>query len=152
MLGFATLMGLGVLLGDVGMLYAQQPPSSRPLGRPPSGPVVSPYLNLVRRGGSPAINYYGIVRPQQQFYREVQRFEGELSTQRSEIRTLEEESGTPATGHAAHFMNYSHFYRFREGSGAGGVSLLRPSASRGSSRVRTSSTPPAALSAPRPLR
>src|SRR4051812_18227610 len=30
----------------------------------PSGPTVSPYLNLLRPGNSPALNYYGLVRPQ----------------------------------------------------------------------------------------
>ena len=117
------VIGLTFMFIEAGNLYAQQPPA-RPIGRPPAGPVVSPYLNLVRRSGSPAINYYGIVRPQQQFYREVQRLEADLSTQRSEVRALEEESGLPVTGHAAHFMNYSHFYSFREGAGGGaGVHL-----------------------------
>ncbi len=31
---------------------------------PNTGPAVSPYLNLLRRGTSPGVNYYGIVKPQ----------------------------------------------------------------------------------------
>ena len=42
----------------------------------PSGPRVSapfsPYLNLTRSGVPPAINYYGIVRPQVQFANSIQ--------------------------------------------------------------------------------
>lgn len=37
-------------------------------------PAVSPYLNLFRngRGGNPILNYYGLVRPQQEFYQQSQ--------------------------------------------------------------------------------
>ena len=37
----------------------------QPTGGPPA-PSFGQYLNLINRGGSPALNYYGIVRPQQQ--------------------------------------------------------------------------------------
>lgn len=42
--------------------------------RPLNRPTVSPYLNLFRRGNSrsPILNYYGSVRPQQQFYQQDQ--------------------------------------------------------------------------------
>jgi hypothetical protein len=37
-----------------------------PQAGPVSRPSLSPYLNLVNRGNNPALNYFGIVRPQQQ--------------------------------------------------------------------------------------
>ena len=42
---------------------AAQPPAAP---RSANGPTTSPYLNLARRGLGPAVNYYGIVRPQVQ--------------------------------------------------------------------------------------
>lgn len=39
---------------------------------PNQGPVVSPYLNLYRRGSSLAVNYYGLVRPAIDFQNAIQ--------------------------------------------------------------------------------
>lgn len=40
--------------------------------RPFNRPTISPYLNLFRNGGgTPILNYYGLVRPQQQFYQQA---------------------------------------------------------------------------------
>jgi hypothetical protein len=41
-------------------------------------PVVSPFLNL-NRGGDPAINYYGLVRPQIAVNRALQRFGSDIN-------------------------------------------------------------------------
>jgi hypothetical protein len=139
-------------------LAAAQPPAKPPFGRPPSGPTVSPYLNLTRRGtGNAAINYFGIVRPQQQFYREVRQLEGDLANQQGEIQGRGSEPELPTTGHAASFQNYSHFYNFAEtkSGGTSGFSSFRPSSGRSVSRAsaapisRSSSTSP---TTPRPMR
>src|SRR5579884_4532613 len=45
--------------------YGSMP--GRPMFNPYSGPPVSPYLNLLRPG-NPAVNYLGLVRPEQTFY------------------------------------------------------------------------------------
>src|SRR5688500_1448403 len=50
-----------VVLASVGGRACAQPAPG--VGAPPR-PVVSPYLNLARRDVNPAVNYYGIVRPQ----------------------------------------------------------------------------------------
>ena len=43
--------------------------------RPLNRPTVSPYVNLFRGGsGSAILNYYGSVRPQQQFYSQDEKF------------------------------------------------------------------------------
>jgi hypothetical protein len=42
------------------------PPQTSPFPRAP----ISPYLNLAR-GGNPAINYYGLVRPQVEFQQSI---------------------------------------------------------------------------------
>lgn len=64
MLRNLAVLALAVLSGSPAL--AQLPPN---FGRPPGPgspgfqPAVSPYLNLAR-GGVPAVNYYGLVRPQ----------------------------------------------------------------------------------------
>lgn len=75
------------------------------------GPTVSPYLNLLRPGNSPAINYYGLVRPQFDtlagFQRVQQRF-----NQLSAAQTLSEgpPTDTLVTGHQSSFMNYAGYF------------------------------------------
>lgn len=80
-----TLTLLAVVGLVAGTAHAQpaagryQSPSSRyqnpaTLGRP----TVSPYLNLFR-GGNAAVNYYGLVRPQQEFRRNDLQFRSELN-------------------------------------------------------------------------
>lgn len=56
--GFLIL--LVVAVAPAGMAVAQQPGQS-----PYGNPGISPYLNLARPG-NPGINYYALVRPQQQ--------------------------------------------------------------------------------------
>src|SRR3954452_9353651 len=79
------------------------------VGRPPSlQPTVSPYINL-GRGGNAAINYFGIVRPQQQFQQSL----GQLENRVLQDETTPAEQGTAAqltTGHVSTFFNYSHYY------------------------------------------
>src|SRR5262245_46077284 len=68
MLGWAFAAGLACF-GAVEQAAAQYyfPQQTNPLYRPP----VSPYVTL-GRGGSAAANYYGIVRPQLEFARQLQ--------------------------------------------------------------------------------
>lgn len=53
-------LGVGSL--GVSSAFAQPLPPSGPIQRP----VISPYLNLLNGSGSPALNYFGLVLPQQQ--------------------------------------------------------------------------------------
>jgi hypothetical protein len=84
-------------------------------GRPPVGrPAVSPFLNLFR-GGNPAINYYGLVRPQ------IDTRSSLLQLQQQELqggyplgvagqpqdRLLQ---GPPSTGHPVRFGNYGRYF------------------------------------------
>ena len=75
---------------------------------PINRPAVSPYLNLFR-GGSPALNYYDLVRPQQEFASALQQLQQQ---QAAPVVPLAGESvqGIPVTGHTAVFMNFSRFY------------------------------------------
>ena len=73
-----------------------------------SQPAVSPYINLLRRGNSTALNYYGLVRPEQEFRAANEQFisnfgqiERDLRTTRSEIEMGSERGDS---GHRASFM------------------------------------------------
>jgi hypothetical protein len=92
-----------------------------PIGAPP--PPYSPYLNLVRPGVNPAINYYGLVRPQQDFTRSMQSIQGQLlNTQQA---MADQASGDLTTGHATFFMNYGGYF-MNVGPGLAGGAARAP--------------------------
>lgn len=72
-----------------------------------SRPTTSPYLNLLGRG-NPAINYFGIVRPQQQFQNLMSGGVALPGIGRPEDPTDPELRR--GTGHPATFDNLSHYY------------------------------------------
>ncbi len=87
-------------------------------GQNPSGPPVSPYLNLMRLGATPGINYYDLVRPQLQIQSAISNLQ---QNQASLIQGLAM-GGNGAdtlvtTGHAATFGNYSHYFPGQASSG-----------------------------------
>lgn len=102
-----------------GMFVPGMPP-----GAPrPMTPAISPYINLLRPGAMPAINYYGLVRPQVQaqqaitnLTREVQAVE---ATQQSMLMFPgADQAGSVTTGHAAGFFTHTRYYG---GGGMGGM-------------------------------
>ena len=103
-----TIISVGMLFVMVEQVPAQIGTYVRPqVGRP----TISPYLNLMR-SGNPAINYYGIVRPQIETYQNLQQMQGEI--QQIQNFPLQGQANAqmnlPMTGHAATFMNYSHYF------------------------------------------
>jgi len=142
---FRSVLALAVLVGCGATDAVGQVLPTQPTGQPPYRPPVSPYINLLRRGGNPAINYYGLVRPQIEFSREIRRIDQDLATRGQQGRQFDEESGLPTTGHAASFMNYSHFFNLGEQrSSLNSPTLsrstgMRSSASRASISSRSSS-------------
>jgi hypothetical protein len=148
-----TRISLAISLGVVGLfggsVSAQPAPPSGPVQRP----TFSPYLNLLNRGGSPALNYLGIVRPQQQF---AQQF-GQLQQQANQTNMALNQAITQEatvlnellapTGNVATFNNTGgYFNRFggaasfggstvglgRSGGLGGASALQRPSFAGGS--------------------
>ena len=67
MLGMALAVGLG-LVATADSATAQVPQPQTGAG---TRPAVSPYLNL-NRPGNPAVNLYGLVKPQQDTTRQLQ--------------------------------------------------------------------------------
>lgn len=71
-------------------------------------PAYSPYLNLLRTNTGPVQNYYGLVRPQQQFQANDELFDSNFQTLRKEAQSVRQETDQSSklsqSGHAARFM------------------------------------------------
>lgn len=105
-----VLLALFTVVGWGGPAAAQPP-------GPPVRPAYSPYLNLLRPGSSPAINYYGLVRPEQATRQSLQAVQSAVSANQ---RTIQELYGNDLgqTGVPAQFQNhYGYFLNHRSGGG-----------------------------------
>src|SRR6478672_9100265 len=114
-----TRLTWAALIGTLAIATAAN--AQPPLGpRPLTGvntPPVSPYLNLLRPGTSPAINYYGLVRPEVNFMNSVQALQAQLGyAQQAAGVTQFGEPGT--TGHPAFFLNHTSYFLNTGGSAA----------------------------------
>ena len=82
-------IALALACGFAAAAAAQTPPSGiAPGGSAVRRPVVSPYLNLLR-GGNPAVNYAGLVRPEQQLYNNQTQLQGQIGTVYSDVNQLQ---------------------------------------------------------------
>jgi hypothetical protein len=133
-----TVLGAGL----PGWAAAQQPyytPAPNGYPRPP----YSPYLNL-RRQGNPAINYYGLVRPEIQGWNSVQNLQQQVNQLGLQTTTgTEAATGVlPPTGYPARFQDFARYFPGPViGSGVvrptgmqrstAGATLLRPGTLRG---------------------
>src|SRR5437879_5398268 len=112
----AGCLGLGLLLASLaGPLNAQGVGYINPAKRP----AVSPYNNLIRAGTDPAINYYGLVRPEIAFRNAIQQLDQEQANlyqqQQQDLATY---NALPPTGQGAGFMTQSKY--FMTGGARGG--------------------------------
>jgi hypothetical protein len=111
------------------LLIAANGRAQPPLGpRPLTGvntPPVSPYLNLLRPGTSPAINYYGLVRPEVNFMNSVQALQAQLGYAQQAAGGMQfGEPGT--TGHPAFFLNHGTYFLNTTGQGPGAGGPMAP--------------------------
>jgi hypothetical protein len=113
---WAAAVGAAVAL-SAGPARAQfgyySPPQTSPFPRAP----ISPYLNLAR-GGNPAINYYGLVRPQVEFQQSLFGLQQQVSGL-GQTQALQSEAArsSATTGHPTRFFNYSHYFMSQGGGG-----------------------------------
>lgn len=92
-------------------------------------PGFSPYLNLLR-GGNPAINYYGLVRPQIAFAQQATQLQQQVNQNYQSLQTLQsigpsnlaaQQPLLPYTGHPVVFNSLGGFFNnLPVGGGAGG--------------------------------
>ena len=115
-----------------------QPPVPGGVGGTPR-PTFSPYLNLVRPGGSAVQNYYGLVRPEVQARQSLQNLQGSVALNQQAIGDVQAGiNEIPVTGHQASFLNHGRYFLT---GGAGGASTspggsARPPANRGGTAPR----------------
>ncbi len=81
-------------------------------GRSPftSRPAFSPYLNLLR-GGDPVLNYYGLVRPEQEFRKANDQFREQFHDVDRKLESFEQREGASnlgVTGHHTRFLSDQH--------------------------------------------
>jgi hypothetical protein len=121
---------LGAAVVSAAPAQAQIGVYNRPVVNP--RPTVSPYLNIFR-GGSGAINYYGVVRPQLEMNRQLYQLQQEVQqTTPGVVFPMDPQAQgvVSTTGHPVSFQNYAHFYGGRGGSsgvaGGTGIPLGRP--------------------------
>ena len=113
---FATVCAVGAALsvGTAGV-SAQPPVPGGGYYRPPA---FSPYLNLLRAGSSPAVNYYGIVRPQMLFRESIQNLSNQVNLNQQAIGNLATTGNAlPVTGHPTQFMNLGGYFMSNSGTG-----------------------------------
>ena len=101
-----AVIGMGLLLtASGGRLEAQ----GRYSLNPRNNPAVSPYVNLLRPGSDPAVNYFGIVRPEIDYQRAIQQLQQGEATLSSQQQDLTGAVLRP-TGHATGFMTQSRYF------------------------------------------
>lgn len=98
---FAQSQGSSPLLNSPSQTFSR--------GRSPftSRPTVSPYLNLFR-GGSPVLNYYGLVRPEQEFRKANDQFRDQFYNVDRKLESFEQREGASnlgVTGHHTRFLS-----------------------------------------------
>jgi hypothetical protein len=101
---FAAAMLLS--LAFAGSVSAQYPPAVAG-GYPGYRPRTSPYLNLMG-SRNPAVNYYGLVRPQQDFQNAM--LGGNVSPAPVNAEEMTDPQLRRPTGHAVAFNNLLHYY------------------------------------------
>lgn len=72
-------------------------------------PTFSPYLNLLRRGNSTLSNYYGLVRPEQQFRAANEQFQSNFAQVQRQLDSTQQSTVVPplqSTGHRVQFMSH----------------------------------------------
>lgn len=106
-----------------------------PGGGATSRGTFSPYLNLLGGNGrSPAYNYLGIVRPQQQLNQQFGQLQQQLTQQNQSLNQaiqLTEESLLPPTGNVSVFNSTGQYFNRIPGVSSGGVGGSSGGLSRG---------------------
>jgi hypothetical protein len=85
----------------------------------PATPTYSPYLNLLRGGGTTVFNYYGLVRPEQQFRQSFQGLEQQFGDLQ-QLSTGNNQASGIFTGNRARFLSTGGYFMSNNTGGGGG--------------------------------
>jgi hypothetical protein len=118
--GVLALCWLGAAVGPrAEAQFGYQQPQNNPYG----APGLSPYLNMLRPGASPAINYYGLVKPQMntnQSIQQLQQYTFGMNNPANQT-TKDDGKGLANTGHAVQFFNYGNYFPMSVAGRTGGT-------------------------------
>ncbi len=113
---------------------AGDPPTASAQPQAPGGgisrPTFSPYLNLLGGGRSPAFNYLGIVRPQQELNQQLGQLQqqvtqqSQLINQANQANEASDESLLPPTGNVSVSNSTGGYFNRIPGISAGGGSSV----------------------------
>jgi hypothetical protein len=115
-----STLGIAIAIWTASAAVAQSPMPPR-FSPPASRPTFSPYLNMLDRNNSPALNYYGRVRPQTEFRAQVGQLQRQIVTRDERDAST---TGGLVTGHPAYFFYYAPYF----GGGAGSPTATAPPA------------------------
>jgi hypothetical protein len=114
-------------------------------------PAFSPFLNLNRAGANPAINYYGLVRPQQQTMQQLANLQYQQNLLAGGAGAAPGVGGDQAlppstTGHPVRYFDYSRYFPLGGMPGTFGTANgiapgAGPAAGYGQPAVKTGITP-----------
>jgi hypothetical protein len=116
---------LALLVSSAADPARAQLPAFSPSVNPTQRPTISPYLQL-NRGGDPAVNYYGLVRPQLNF----QNAEGQIVQAVNSAQQTADQAANQGvidrfmrpTGHRVGFQTQGrYFLTLSQGASSGGV-------------------------------
>ena len=99
-------------------------PYPRTYGVPFQRATVSPYLNLLNSGQSPAVNYFGIVRPQVDFRKSLIQMQQQIAMGDQSLADLAASTSMLTTGHPSLFMSHRKYFMNTGISGAGQLGRL----------------------------
>jgi hypothetical protein len=122
--------GIVLAAGICGLLWGEDRALGQPqpgIGMPNQGPAVSPWINLLRnntglQGGAAfnAIGYYGLVRPEFNYYNALGGLQQQVTSNQQAIATgLGGAGGVPVTGHPVGFQTQRAYFLTFSGGGLG---------------------------------
>src|SRR5947208_7910599 len=125
-----ALVGNGLLLGLCAVCSSAPAQAQAPLYgvNPGRKPVVSPYINLLRSGTDPGINYYGIVRPEIAFRNSIQQVQEQQQqlVDANQQQTLATYMTLPTTGHVSGFQTQAKYFQTKGGQAPLGIQAPVP--------------------------
>lgn len=109
------LAGVLVALGLIALFpnwAAAQGAFGRPGVSPFGQPNVSPFINLLRNNSPAYLNYYGLVRPEQNAIQNFNLLRQDVNLNRDLADSLEGQisSGLPVSGHSVYFLNTGGYF------------------------------------------
>ena len=127
-----ALFALVIIAVEDRAVQAQAP--GRPAGPAVNRPTFSPYLNLLRRGNSPGVNYYGMVRPEIEAQKTFRSLQSQIADNNRSIadQSAVLQTALPGTGEkTVTFLNTGGYFMNLSPQGGMGAAFGAPLSNAG---------------------